>query len=69
MDNINTANQSEHLNKSNNWNKLPYTLLLVTLLSLNNPSEAKTLNTYNPNQQNVEVVSDSGIVANIEKRT
>ena len=69
MNDINTTNQSENLNKSNKWNKLPYTLLLVTLLSLNNPSEAKDLNTYNSNLQNVEVVSDSGIVANVERRT
>ena len=69
MNNINTNNYSEKSNKSSRWNKLPYTLLLVSLLSLNNPTEAKTLDTYNFNQQNVEVLADSGIVTNIERRT
>ena len=69
MNNINTNNYSEKSNKSSRWNKLPYTLLLVSLLSLNNPTEAKNLDTYNFNQQNVEVLADSGIVTNIERRT
>lgn len=69
MNNINTNNYSENSNKSSRWNKLPYTLLLVTLLSLNNPTEAKTINTYNFNQQGVEVLADSSIVTNIERRT
>ena len=69
MNNINTNNYSEKSNKSSRWNKLPYTLLLVSLLSLNNPTEAKAVNTYNFNQQNVEVLADSGIVSNIERRT
>ena len=69
MNNINTNNYFENPDKSSRWNKLPYTLLLVSLLSLNNPTEAKTLDTYNFNQQNVEVLADSGIVTNIERRT
>jgi len=69
MNNINTHNYSEESNKSSRWNKLPYTLLLISLLSLNNPTEAKAVNTYNFNQQGVEVLADSGIVSNIERRT
>lgn len=69
MNNINTNNYSEKSNKSSRWNKLPYTLLLVSLLSLNNPTEAKAVNTYNFNQQSVEVLADSGIISNIERRT
>ena len=69
MNNINSNNYLEKSDKSNRWNKLPYTLLLVTLLNLNNPSEAKTFDIYNFNMQNVEVVADSSIVSNIEKKT
>ena len=69
MNNINSNNYPEKSDKSNRWNKLPYTLLLVTLLNLNNPSEAKTFDTYNFNMQNVEVLSDSSIVSNIERKT
>ena len=69
MNNINTNSHSENLEKSSRWNKLPYTLLLVSLLSLNNPAEAKALDTYNFSQQSVEVLADSSIVSNIERRT
>ncbi len=69
MNNINTNNHSEKSNKYSRWNKLPYTLLLVSLLSLNNPTEAKTINTYNFNQQGVEVLADSSVVSNIERKT
>ena len=69
MNNINTSNHSENLKKSSKWNKLPYTLLLISLLNVNNPAEAKTLDTYNFNQQGVEVLADSGIISNIERRT
>lgn len=69
MNNINTSNHSENLKKSSKWNKLPYTLLLISLLNVNNSAEAKTLDTYNFNQQGVEVLADSGIISNIERRT
>ena len=69
MNNINSNNYPEKSNKYSRWNKLPYTLLLVSLLSLNNPAEAKTINTYNFNQQDVEVLVDSSIVSNIERKT
>ena len=69
MNNINTNNHSTNLDKSRRWNKLPYTLLLVSLLSLNNPAKARTLDTYNFSQQGVEVLADSGIVSNIERKT
>jgi hypothetical protein len=69
MNNINSNNYPEKSNKYSRWNKLTYTLLLVSLLSLNNPAEAKTINTYNFNMQNVEVLSDSSIVSNIERKT
>lgn len=48
---------------------LGFTLMIVSLLSLNNPAEAKTVDTYNFNQQGVEVLADSSIVSNIERRT
>ena len=69
MNNINTNNYSENSDKSSRWNKLPYTLLLVSLLSLNNPAEAKTIDTYNFNQEGVEVLADCNIASNTEKRT
>ena len=69
MGNINTTKSSESAPKKTRWRNLQYTLLLATLMNINNPTEAKTTNIYNTSKNNIEVLQSPNIISNIEKRT
>jgi hypothetical protein len=70
MNNVNTLNIVNIKQKtSNNFSKLPYVLALCTILNIANPTEIKADSIANDNLPCVEVVSDSDIIANIERRT
>lgn len=70
MNNVNTLNTVDtKQKKSNSFSKLPYVLALCTMLNIANPTEMKADNITNDNLPGIEVVSDSDIIANIERRT
>ena len=70
MNNVNTLNTVNIKQKtSNNFSKLPYVLALCAILNIANPTEMKADSIANDNLPCVEVLSDSDIIANIERRT
>ena len=69
MNNINNSDHIKSNKKSSSRRKLGYALMLTGLLSSSSPAEAKTLNTIDNNGQSLEVVDNSNILNNIERRT
>ena len=70
MNNVNTLNTVDtKQKKSNSFSKLPYVLALCTMLNIANPTEMKADSIINDDLPGIEVVSDSDIIANIERRT
>lgn len=70
MHNINTTNSTKNVDRTSRWKTIGYTLMLATLLSVNNPAEAKINGTISDkNNQLVEVLDTPNIIANIEQRT
>ncbi len=70
MNNVNALNKinTSH-QKSNRFSKFPYVVALCTMLNIANPTEMKADSIANNNIPGIEVVSDSNIIANIERRT
>jgi len=70
MNNVNALNKinTSH-QKSNKFSKFPYVVALCTMLNIANPTEIKANSITNNNIPGIEVVSDSDIIANIERRT
>ena len=69
MNNINNSDHIKNNKKSSSRRKLGYALMLTGLLSSSSPAEAKTWNSIDNNEQSVEVVDNSNILNNIERRT
>jgi hypothetical protein len=69
MNNINNSDHIKSNKKSSSRRKLGYALMLTGLLSSSSPAEAKTWNSVDNNEQSVELVDNSNILNNIERRT
>jgi hypothetical protein len=69
MNSINLLNSSENFTKVHRWEKLPYAILLTTLLNISSPSEAKVTYKYNLYKETIELQQDTNIVNNIETIT
>jgi len=62
-------NLSLWFKKSSGLSKLSQVLALCTILSITNPAEVKANNITDEGLQNVEVVQNSDIVSNVQRRT
>lgn len=70
MNNVNKLDKNNsNQKKSNRLGKIPYIFALSTILSIANPSEMKANTLFDKNQEGVEVVTNSNIASNIERRT
>ena len=70
MNNVNALNKinSNH-QKSTRFSKLPYVLALCTMLNIANPTGMKADSIVKNNVPNIEIISDSDIITNIERKT
>lgn len=70
MNNVNDLNKVDaNQNKSSGLSKLTQVLALCAILNIANPTEMKATNITDESLQNVEVVQNSNIISNIQRRT
>jgi len=70
MNNVNDLNRVDaNQNKSSGFSKLTQVLALCAILNIANPAEMKATNITDESLQNVEVVQNSNIISNIQRRT
>lgn len=70
MNNVNDLNKVDaNQNKSSGFSKLTQVLALCAILNIANPTEMKATNITDESLQNVEVVQNSNIISNIQRRT